>query len=300
MSAVEDRVVGWPGSLRELEVPGNCCQGWLFLHCPEADLLIIQGFSSVLLILWAHKEMFSLALEADASLVLGVTSWALLGRGAGCLLWKEALSRRKPELNMDLEIDFLTPHSRKRGLVPGCGHSETGIQALFLLRWTVTDSCQRHSENSWCQALASSMCLLTFYHPGKVRSCSVERRRLLLLFRLNGVLLECFSTGQTRLFRSIHMMVLIAKQSGNSWGRLGIHFRWGFLPLCPSGRGRMELFGLPTLLGGDTSSWTFSRDRAWALPPVPSQYKRSLRARHVTLPSAKPHILSLRHHWEAM
>lgn len=94
------------------------------------------------------------------------------------------------------------------------------------------------------------MCLLTFYHLGKVRSCSVERGRPLLLFRLNGVLLECFSTGHTRLFRSIHVMVLIAKQSSNSWGRLGIHFRWGFLPLCPSGRGRMELFGfLPYLEG---------------------------------------------------
>lgn len=106
--------------------------------------------------------------------------------------------------------------------------------------------------------------------------------------------------GQMRLFRNIHVIVLIAKQSSNSWGRLGIHFRWGFLPLCPSGRGRTELFGLPTLLGGDTCSWTFFWDRAWALLPVPSQYKRSFRARYVTLPSARPCILSLRHHWEAI
>ena len=60
--------------------------------------------------------MFSLALEADASLVLGVTSSALLSTLEG-----SSENRRKPELNTDLEVAFLTPHSRKRGLVPGCG-----------------------------------------------------------------------------------------------------------------------------------------------------------------------------------
>lgn len=50
-----------------------------------------------------------------------------------------------------------------------------------------------------------------------------------------------------RLFRNIHVMVLIAKQSSNSWGRLGIHVRWGFLLLCPSGKGWSSLGFLPYL-----------------------------------------------------
>ena len=52
-SGDEDRDVGWAGSLGELEVPGNCCQGELFSRYPESDLLVIQGFSGVLLILCA-------------------------------------------------------------------------------------------------------------------------------------------------------------------------------------------------------------------------------------------------------
>lgn len=110
--------------------------------------------------------MFSLALEADASLVLGVTSSFA---GLGC--WLSTLegsseNRRKPELNMDLETDFLTPHSRKRGLVPGCGHSETGIQALS----APLNSDQLLSEAFLEQLMPSSCFFHVFAHllsPGK-------------------------------------------------------------------------------------------------------------------------------------
>lgn len=93
-----------------------------------------------------------------------------------------------------------------------------------------------------------------------------------MLFCLNDEYLECFSAGQTRLFRNVQMMLLVTKREGKSWGRLGIHFQGGdfFLSVLLGEEGCSSLGFLPYLQGTPALGPSPEMGLGLCLP-VPSQ-----------------------------
>lgn len=130
--------------------------------------------------------------------------------------------------------------------------------------------------------------------------CILERR-LLLLFCLKQVFLECLSTGAKGRLHEHSQDAFGHKVKRSKSGKVKFSFSGGdfflSLPLVEAG---CSSFGFLLCWQGVSPLGAYPERGPRLCCPSPAEIKGHAGPRYVTLPLARTSLLSLKHHWEAI